>query len=284
LVANLAERLRASLCFLADAFGPGFRGLSVVALASWKPKLLSKQLFVVFGSSQLETGLDIFRFEMKRFERARREEQKEVRRSAILAAARKLATERGPMTLRLNELGRRSRVSKPNIYRYFESREDVLISIFLDEVSEMVGQLEMLMPQTEGNLSDVAMLLTDMYLARPVMCQLQSMLSPVLEHNLSFERLCAVKRDTCQLTLRAAAALEKALPWLGKDAAWTVQAVSFQVAALWPAAHPSQTAAKVFALPEFAPFKPDAEVVLRQFIETMLSGLLARKEHDAPDA
>ncbi len=215
---------------------------------------------------------------MKRFERARQQEQKEVRRAAILAAARRLATEQGPMTLRLNELGRRSRVSKPNIYRYFESREDVLISIFLDEVTELVGQLERHLPDTKGDFSAVATLMTEVHLARPLMCQLQSMLSPVLEHNLSFKRLCAVKHDMCQLTLRAAAALQKALPWLGNDAAWVVQAVSFQISALWPAAHPSATAAQVFELQEFAVFKPDAHAVLKRFIETLLVGLKVASE------
>ncbi len=61
----------------------------------------------------------------RKFQRARRPE--EVRRQQILTAARTLLAERGVSELSLNELARRSGVSKPNVYRYFESREDVLL-------------------------------------------------------------------------------------------------------------------------------------------------------------
>src|SRR5712692_5405304 len=76
------------------------------------------------------------------FRRARRPEEKEVRRQQILAAARKLLAGRGVGELSLNELARRAGVSKPNVYRYFESREDVLLQVWVDEVRELGGRLE----------------------------------------------------------------------------------------------------------------------------------------------
>src|SRR5499433_1299187 len=78
----------------------------------------------------------------RKFQRARRPEEKEVRRQQILAAARKLVAEVGVGELSLNELARRSRVSKPNVYRYFESREDVLLQLWVDEVRELGDGLE----------------------------------------------------------------------------------------------------------------------------------------------
>jgi AcrR family transcriptional regulator len=78
----------------------------------------------------------------RKFTRARRPEEKEVRRQQILTAARTLLAERGVSELSLNELARRSRVSKPNVYRYFESREDVLLQLWVDEVRELGERLE----------------------------------------------------------------------------------------------------------------------------------------------
>src|SRR3954464_1120699 len=72
---------------------------------------------------------------MAGFHRGRKPEDKEVRRRAILDAARELAREAGAFDLSLNELGRRSGVSKPNIYRYFESREDILFQLYLAEAT-----------------------------------------------------------------------------------------------------------------------------------------------------
>src|SRR5260370_14672915 len=76
------------------------------------------------------------------FQRARKPEEKEMRRQAILKAARKLLGEVGTSEPSLSELARRSGVSKANVYRYFESREDVLLQLWIEEVRELGEKLE----------------------------------------------------------------------------------------------------------------------------------------------
>src|SRR5437868_3569600 len=128
---------------------------------------------------------------MHRFQRARKPEQKDARRRAILDAARKLAVDVGPFELSLNELGRRSGVSKPNIYRYFESREDVLLQLFVLEIEELVADIDrsLVKLRARASIASIARCIANAFLARPLACQLLGMVASILEHNLSVEAI-----------------------------------------------------------------------------------------------
>jgi AcrR family transcriptional regulator len=212
---------------------------------------------------------------MPRFQRARKPEEKEIRRRAILQAARDLAREVGPIELGLNELGRRSGVSKPNIYRYFESREEILLRLYVAELVEMVGQLEArLRPGFE--IPAVAAVVAREHLSRPLLCQLSGMAASILEHNISADTIAAVKTEMLSLLARAVTALRRSLPWLSEaDAAFALQAIESQLAALWPAANPSRAAREVLSRPEFAALCADAGRDFPRFIEVFLAGLRA---------
>jgi AcrR family transcriptional regulator len=220
---------------------------------------------------------------MARFQRARKPEEKEIRRRAILEAARALAREVGPMELGLNELGRRSGVSKPNIYRYFESREEILLRLYVQELVTLVERLEArLHPGLE--VPEVAALVAREHLSRPLLGQLAGMAASILEHNMSAETIAAVKGELLAALPRAAAALRRPLPWLSEaDAGFALQAIELQLAALWPAANPSRAAREVLSRPEFAGLCADAGRDFPRFIEVLLAGLRAGAgEHRAP--
>jgi AcrR family transcriptional regulator len=215
---------------------------------------------------------------MKAFQRARKPEEKEVRRAAILAAARQIAGEVGPMELGLNEIGRRSGVSKPNIYRYFESREHILLHLLVAEMEGVLADLEARLGRRPLKRSTVAARFVAAWLGRPLLCQLLGMVTSILEHNLSVDAIAESKARMVDLSMGAAAAMVRVMPWLDPlDAAWAVQAIALYVAGLWPAAHPSQAAVEVLSRPEFASFKPVAERDLTRFVEVLLAGLDAMK-------
>ena len=82
---------------------------------------------------------------MVTFQRARSEEQREVRRRAILDAAAAMLTEMPVAEVTLNELSRRAGLAKSNVLRYFESREAVLLvlldSAWRDWLAQLAGDL-----------------------------------------------------------------------------------------------------------------------------------------------
>src|SRR5215468_9769008 len=76
------------------------------------------------------------------FQRARSDEQREVRRQAILSTAAAMLTEMPVAKLSLNELSRRVGLAKSNVLRYFESREAVLLELSITETRQWVTDLE----------------------------------------------------------------------------------------------------------------------------------------------
>jgi AcrR family transcriptional regulator len=217
---------------------------------------------------------------MTRFLRARQPEQKDERRRAILEAARALARESSAIELSLNELGRRSGVSKPNIYRYFESREDVLLELFVLELEEAVTEIEsgLAKKKAAGDEKVIAACLVRAFLMRPLLCELLGMTASILEHNLSVEAIASSKQEVFACSVRVATALQNVLPGLSEaNAQWATQTIAFYVAGLWPHAYPSANADEVLGRAEFARFKPKAERDLGMFVRVLLAGLAVER-------
>ncbi len=190
------------------------------------------------------------------------------------------------MAVGLNELGRRSGVSKPNIYRYFESREEILFRLYLAEMTEMFEAVQARLAAARGSLGvgGVSTVLSEEHLSRPLLCQLGGMVSSILEHNMSAGAIASVKRDFVEMLPRAGEALRSALPWLSEGDAWMViQSIELQLAGLWPVANPSRSAQDVLSRPEFASMCVDASRDFPRFIEILLEGLRSTtKERAAP--
>ena len=75
------------------------------------------------------------------FQRARTEEQREIRRQAILDVASAMLDEMPVAAVTLNELSRRVGLAKPNVLRYFESREAVLLELLSHYLQEWLTDL-----------------------------------------------------------------------------------------------------------------------------------------------
>ncbi|HEU0222902.1 MAG TPA: helix-turn-helix domain-containing protein, partial [Paracoccaceae bacterium] len=70
------------------------------------------------------------------FQRARSPEQKAHRRRAILEAAAALLAEGGIEATTLAAIAERAGLVKSNLYRYFESREEILMWLFVEDLGE----------------------------------------------------------------------------------------------------------------------------------------------------
>ena len=75
------------------------------------------------------------------FQRARSEEQREIRRRAILDTAAAMLDEMPVAEVSLNELSRRVGLAKSNVLRYFESREAVLLELLDDFLGSWLAEL-----------------------------------------------------------------------------------------------------------------------------------------------
>lgn len=218
------------------------------------------------------------------FQRARSEEQREVRRRAILDAAAAMLDEMPVADVTLNELSRRVGLAKSNVLRYFDSREGVLLDLldaFLEEwiveVSDaLADDLDRGRPvaQRAERLAEVlARSLAD----RRALCDLAGTQSGVLEHNVSVEVVVRHKRVTLARLTGAADLLRRQLPELGEDAERLIFHVVVLAGALAPySSPPAGVRAAYEREPTLAVLHLDLEDSLRTAIRMLLLGAVPR--------
>lgn len=218
------------------------------------------------------------------FQRARSEEQREIRRRAILDTAAAMLDEMPVAEVSLNELSRRVGLAKSNVLRYFETREAVLLELlarFLREwlaalADELAAGVDPHLPAAEraGLLTGV---LSRSLADRPVLCGLFGAQGSVLEQNVSVEVVTRHKRDSLELLATMTTLIRKHVPELGDG----TQAYCLQVLVLAGALSaylppPPSVLAVYQADPSLATLDTDLHGALLLAVTMTTSGALPR--------
>ncbi|MBP8804961.1 MAG: TetR family transcriptional regulator [Kofleriaceae bacterium] len=210
------------------------------------------------------------------FQRARDPDQKEQRRTDVLAAARRLVTAEGVAAVGLSAIAREVGLAKSNLYRYFGSREEILLELLTEEVAAWLDEFEAAAAPLVGSddVDRVAQTLAHTVAARPIACALIAVVAGVLEHNTSVPAAELFKSRMLALAVRLRAALTTALPALPFfRAAAVVRYLHAQIAGLWPMANPPPLMREIVARPAYADLACDFEADLRGSVRAMLRGL-----------
>ena len=217
----------------------------------------------------------------KKWQRARRPEQKEERRAAILAAAGELLDSEGLEGTGLNAIARASGISKPNLYRYFESREAVLLQLLLEEHRGWTRAYKRRLVKLRGSsdVDSIAKSFADTIAGRSRYCILIAALAGVLEHNVGLETVIEFKRELNDANLALVPAFQEALPSLTAEQAYAALAALLMAASgMWPHCHPAPVVQEALAQPEFASMRFDFKSMVREHATALLLGLLTRAD------
>ena len=159
------------------------------------------------------------------FQRARNEEQREIRRRAILDTAAAMLDEMPVAEVTLNELSRRVGLAKSNVLRYFESREAVLLELLDDFLGSWLAELaEELAAGIETHAApevragQLAEILSRSLAGRVVLCDLFGAMGGVLEHNVSVEVVKRHKRSSLGRLAVMSELVRRHVPELGDGA------------------------------------------------------------------
>jgi AcrR family transcriptional regulator len=206
------------------------------------------------------------------FQRARQPDQKAERRAQVLATARAMlgqgAVDLGQLSL--NELARRAGMAKSNVYRYFETREAVLLALlweewvaWYDDMATSYRRPARGRPALDALVRHVARTLA----ARPLLCALTTALPSVLERNLSEEAIRAVKTRSLASFREIGGFLTSRAPDLSAEQyARLLSDGICVIAGLYPIAFPAPATARVVAAPELALFRRDLSSELERFM------------------
>jgi AcrR family transcriptional regulator len=186
------------------------------------------------------------------FQRARRPEQVAARRQRILTATRELLGAQRSHDVSLGDISGATGLAKSALLRYFDSREAVFLEVLDAEwrawLDALTADFPLARPGRWDTEREIAGLLARSLSARPLLCDLLSVMAGVLEHNISLEFARDFKQRAADSTERLADLVARALPRLPATACHQYAgAVVVIIAGLWPYARPNEVVATVSA-------------------------------------
>lgn len=171
------------------------------------------------------------------FQRARRPEQIEARRAAILEAARATLAVHPVAQASLREIAERAGVAKSAVLRYFPTREMVFLEVLFVEWSDWLDELEGRLPGPglSGD-SGFTALLTRSLGGRPLLCELLANLDAVLRRNVPEPLAAEVDARVAERGARLAELVRRSFPAMhGAPATGFAAMTVVLLAGLWPA-------------------------------------------------
>ena len=218
------------------------------------------------------------------FQRARSDEQRAVRRRAILETTSAMLDEMPVAQVTLNELSRRVGLAKTAVLRYFESREAVLLDLMDDRMTTWLAELEPELARgidpgrsAEERAEQAADVLSRSLAAQTVLCDLFGAQGGVLEHNVSVEVVKRHKRSSHAKLVTMVELVRRHLPEVG-DGAQTfclMSLISAGALAAYDPPPPSLLAAYADE-PDLGVLRLDLRDALRTSCSAALVGVLPR--------
>jgi AcrR family transcriptional regulator len=213
----------------------------------------------------------------QKFQRARSDEAKEIRRDALLGAARVLFEERSYEALTVDAVARAARIAKGTVYLYFATKEAIFLELTLTELERWLSSLSRPLREVEvGNTHALAKLLATSIGRRPTLRRLLMLLPGTLERHGDQESIHSFKLRGARAMAKTAAELERSLPFLGSGGGFRLLLhLHALVVGVGQLAEESEAAKAVLEQAELAPFRVDFVPMLREHLALFLAGWAA---------
>jgi AcrR family transcriptional regulator len=221
------------------------------------------------------------------FQRARSAEAKQLRESAILAAARTLGAERGIRQITLTEIAEAVGMHKSALLRYFETREEIFLRLTADGWREWSAALRTELEGLHGvhgvqgvsaaTPAAVAGAFASTLAARGLFCDLLAQAPLNLERNVSLETVRAFKLVTLAEVEAIVTVGRRLMPGLSeRDGVDLIAAATAMSGAFWQMATPGPEVAALYRSdPRLAHAVVDVEPRVARLLAAMLAGMRA---------
>lgn len=219
----------------------------------------------------------------KGYLRARKPDEKEERRQHLLEVSRSLIEAEGDLNqVSLNEIARSAKMAKANIYRYFETREALLLELLWDEWQIWFEDFKKNWSKIPKQKKSFEFLIRSLALSlakRELLCNLTSMLPSVLEKNLSEDTIREFKHRSLVFFGNIAKYLEECSAELSlMNYALFLQDTVSLIAGIYPFAHPNHVVKKVLRDSQLRFFKRDFSSELERYMIALAYDLKIRRE------
>jgi TetR/AcrR family transcriptional regulator len=148
-------------------------------------------------------------------QRARSDNEKALKRQAILDAAWHLLGKSDGQLPTAIDIANYANISKGTVYVYFKTKEEIFLDLFLTKLREWVKYTEKILDSKKtADISSVASAIAQYPCKNPLFLVLSSMLHGILEKNAPFAALLEMKIQVAKLMEECGYLLNKYLPWL----------------------------------------------------------------------
>jgi len=212
------------------------------------------------------------------WKRARSPEEIEERRSSIIKAAEKLFRKNNYEDISLNTIADRAGLAKSNVYRYFSTREEIFLTIYMSLVSawsEDLLQFYRALPisATSEKFADGFVKVT---LNHEDMLSLCSVLFVSLEKNSSVDQLREFKRLSIKICSNHYDELKRVYPKMSfDDVVLLLKLIHSGMAAFWGSAQPNKGLKKVLEEEEFQSVAHHFTYDMKKAIQVYVRGILS---------
>ncbi|MEN0068380.1 MAG: TetR/AcrR family transcriptional regulator [Myxococcota bacterium] len=210
------------------------------------------------------------------FQRARRPEQKAQQRERIVVAARSfLEQAEHSSELSLADVANLAGMARSNVYRYFDSREDILLAILGAEIALWIQDVIERLATAEGDLDSrllhLAVTIDEATAPRPLLCHLVSVLPGLLDTTRGNDPADPFISDMQRLRERLTQAMTQAVPELTEAEHFDLMrhVTSFIIGA-WPLSASARTSGTTLGYRE----KPGFQKELRRAVLVVARGIL----------
>ena len=204
---------------------------------------------------------------MTEFKRARSEQTKQIRLTAILDSVESMISKHNFEACNLNHIAAEVNITKTALYRYFRNKELIFLELYKRE-------LEALIPNLTNSFSPPdPEKITQSFVDRPVFCKLNSILSTVLEQPLTEEECLIFKRHIAATLTPVVIAIVEHFQIKQEEAIDWLMHLFAALVGCWHIGNPSPVMRQALESPDINFFQQDFALALQRHITILLTEL-----------
>ncbi len=217
-------------------------------------------------------------------QRARKDEDKQARRIAILDTASRLLANAPFNSITMAEVARSCQLGKGTLYLYFRSKEELFLAKFEEEICAWFDDLaQRILEHAPVEADDFGRVVAASLASRDQLARLLPILHTILEQNVDIDTALAFKRVLRERVLAGAKIVEHAMPRLPRGQGATLL---LRIHALAVGLHEmSQTTPAIAALlelEEFTVLRVEFEPSLATAVADLVRGMMRETPSTSP--
>lgn len=208
--------------------------------------------------------------------RARRPEDKQERRDAILKAARQLFTRSSHLETTVAEVAQRAGVAKGTVFLYFSTREALELAVLREEMADFFQEIDRELDESgRWTNARVTAIVTKAVAERRLLVRLLCRLETTLEHNIPDELREEFRKFLIEHVVATGIRLERRLPALARDGGGVrlIVHVRALIVGLWMMAEAGPVVAKALEQPGMSALRVNFDREFEYCVTTLLKGM-----------